>query len=449
MASTVTKLSIAMLLLRRLDPDNPENCRLQCTVSNCNSVLLSKKGSNLVAHFENKHALIFKQKFDEAAAKSETSSKELETRRLIYIQNLTKIVTVDGRPFLCLQDSGVEGLGARELEYLKDRGYGEGLTGNPPPAVMKEMHDVSSEIIKTIKLEVQNTLVSLMVDIGSRNKRSILGLAIQYMRNGRVIIRWIGMILLTESHTAENIKVEILACLQKFGIKASQLISITSDNASNMLAMIKLVNKCSDDNDDQSDDCDENDEYDELSKNVNNNLYDDEETIQAEINSIIDEFNLIQSMSDEEKREAEKRHAEVMEMLDDSSHYMELVKSLENAFAMETLNSHGIRCVLHTLQLAVKGALKGSQVQVLIDMCRVACKLLHRASYQKKLVKKNLKIVTPPLDNKTRWNSTYMMVTHFFCLSNASQLIFLYTLDLISLVISSRNVRMPFSISLV
>lgn len=71
----------------------------------------------------------------------------------------------------------------------------------------------------------------------------MLGLSLQYMRDGEIKVRTVGRIELTKAHTAQNIKDEILARLREFGIKPNQIVSITSDNASNMISMIKLLNR--------------------------------------------------------------------------------------------------------------------------------------------------------------------------------------------------------------
>lgn len=440
MPHNVTKLSVAWMLLDPLNAENPGNNYYKCKIEDCKAVLSGKKKWNLVAHFEKKHASFFNENLSSSIAKRNSNKGELEQRRLEHIQYLTQLVTVNGRPFMHLSDSGLIGLTARELKYLQDAGYGEGLTGNPPPAVMRHIEYLSSEIKSAIKLEVQNSLVSLMVDIGSRNGRDILGISMQYMHDGRVIIRSIGMILLTSSHTGANIEAEILACLDKLDIKPAQVISITTDNGSNMLKMVKLFNhKSGTDTTENSgnvgncepDEFYESEQCDDLLRNAD--IYDDD-YINSEINNIIEKFNLIQSMSPEDLCEAQKREAEILEMLDDSSHYNDLLKSLQNEFATHTLNSYGIKCAAHTLQLVVKKSLKATQIRVLIDMCRVASKLLRKSSYKNRLLQQKLEIVLPQLDCEVRWNSTHKMVTSeiYFILYVYLQLI-LYVLLKISI----------------
>lgn len=424
----ISKTSVAMKFLQPLHSENSDNCYFHCKIESCKALLSGKKKCNLVKHFTTQHAAIFNEEWRKVSDLGEANSGELERRRLEYIQQLTQIVTVNGRPFKCLTDSGIMGIGARELKYLHDAGYGDGLTGYRPHAVLNHIEYLSAEIIKAIQLEVKNSLVSLMVDVGSKNGRDILGLSIQYMRDDCIILRSIGMIQLTSSHTAVNINAEIISCLQKFDIKPSQVISITSDNASNMLAMVKIFNLSSgsDSNENaangvncESDASDENDKSEQSEDWMENaNIYDDE-YITTQINSIIEEFNSIKELSSEELHENEKRAAEIQEILDDSSHYLDLLKLLQNEFAVHTLNSSGIRCAAHTLQLAIQKALKGTKVRVIIDMCRIACKLLRKASYKNRMREQNLGFVSPRLDCKIRWNSTYRMVSNYIFYFNS------------------------------
>lgn len=121
------------------------------------------------------------------------TAKEWKLRRLEQIHYLSEIVTINNRPFASLQDSGLVKLRSRELKNLIDAGYGEGLMGRCP-AVIGHITGWASEIKRKIRLEIKDTLVSLMVDIGSKNGRDLLGISLQFVRGGRVVIRTIGII---------------------------------------------------------------------------------------------------------------------------------------------------------------------------------------------------------------------------------------------------------------
>lgn len=304
-------------------------------------------------------------------------------------------------------------LNSREVELLKNCGHGIGLSaGNKkcPPAVLEHIDYLSNAIINAIKLETKDRLISLMVDIGTRNRRDILGISVQYMHDGHIKIRSLGMMLLNKSHTAENIKIGIMACLRIFDVKPCQIVSITSDNASNMISMIKLFNR---ELEEESDDSITDNSLENDCEDIDDNDFMWSGILDEEINRVVDDYNTINSMTVDEI-EAKRRNDEASEILDDSSHYLELLKDLENEFILHTLITNGIRCAAHTLQLAMKGALKSTKIATLLNVCRTACKLLRKQSYKNRLRNANIKIPLPNLDCAVRWNSTFRMVKWIF-----------------------------------
>lgn len=226
------------------------------------------------------------------------------------------------------------------------------------------------------------------------------------MHHQHILIRSLGMIVLNESHTAQNIKNKLMACLTLFGIKPNRIVSITSDNASNMLAMVKTFNRVVDDENDGNHNVSDDDDND-FSNGANENYEYDIRT--EEIEEIINDYYAAKSMTDEEE-EKERRRAEAFEILDDSTHFLDLIKELQNDFILHTLNTHGIKCAAHTLQLAVKKALRFTKQRSLINICRAISKLLRKQKYKNTMSEQNMKLVAPPLDCKVRWNSTYKMV---------------------------------------
>lgn len=369
MSKHITKKSVAIAMCVPLNPEAEVNTHYVCTVNGCNSTLSALKGSNITAHMEAKHAEIFKKRCAKATL-SNVNGQEMEIRRMELIQNLTETVTLNGRPLALLYDSGMRKLIRKEVEELKKSGYGTGFYDEKkcPSVVLEHISYLSSEIISAIKMEIKNGLLSIMVDIGSRNGRDILGISTQYMRDGRIIIRSLGMILLNVAHTALNIKNEILACLKIFDIKPSQVVSITSDNASNMLAMIKSFNRELDDNSDESGSGDTTEQEDSdlaendflLDANHDVFLYGVSED---EVEKVVDEYHALHSLNDADI-EAERRNAEANEILEETSHYLNLLKDLQNEFVLHTLNTSGIKCAAHTLQLAIKSSLRSAKIGI-------------------------------------------------------------------------------------
>ncbi|KAL5246377.1 hypothetical protein ACI65C_013785 [Semiaphis heraclei] len=68
----------------------------------------------------------------------------------------------------------------------------------------------------------------------------------------------------------------------------------------------------------------------------------------------------------------------------------------------------GVRCVAHTLQLAVIDSLKGSAVEKLLNKVRILVKKLRNQTYLYLIKKEKLK--SPVLDCLTRWHSTLDML---------------------------------------
>ncbi|XP_050054537.1 uncharacterized protein LOC126549442 [Aphis gossypii] len=67
-----------------------------------------------------------------------------------------------------------------------------------------------------------------------------------------------------------------------------------------------------------------------------------------------------------------------------------------------------IRCVAHTLQLAVLDSLKDNTIQKLLNKVRALVRKLRNQNYVYLIKKEKLK--TPILDCLTRWSSTYDML---------------------------------------
>lgn len=64
----------------------------------------------------------------------------------------------------------------------------------------------SNEIVSQIKTDVKNRLISLKVDCVKRHHRSILGVNIQYSKDGKICLSTLAMVEMHEKHTAVNLK---------------------------------------------------------------------------------------------------------------------------------------------------------------------------------------------------------------------------------------------------
>lgn len=392
-----------------LHSDLDGNTKYICKIGKCRSTLEGKNRFNLVSHIKSQHKEIYKL-ID--GTQSDENTMLMEIKRLELIQKLSEIVTVNGRAFAYLSDSGMIGLISNDFALLKERGYATGLYSPYYPAVRDHINYLAKNVIEKIKKETRGNFVSLMADVGTKNRKDILGIALQYIIDGRVIIRSIGMLELTASHTGKYIKDEIVTCLKVFDISPDQVISITTDNGSNMLAAVMLFNNEIADPEEPNgteiaDECDDaTDEFEITSESDLNN----------EIVGVLAEFDSAQENINAELQTGDPIDPEVLQMLDDTSHFLDLLQELENEFATQTLKSNGVKCAAHVLQLAVKDALKISSILTIIKICRTVCKLLRKKTNVYDIRAQNLNFKEPRLDCSTRWSSTYLMVISFIIL---------------------------------
>lgn len=339
-----------------------------------------KKKSNLVAHVRNMHSDIF-------IGSDQSGEIMLQEERLSIIQSLSEIVSVNGRTFTHLLDSGLLRIMRKDLERLDNAGCG--ITLNRNFLEIKEyLKHMALEIQRMIGDEAKNRMLSLLIDIGSKNRLSILGIRIQFMNNDGIQNRTIGMIPLDASHTAIYIVQEVMKCLQIYDIDIIQVIAMVSDNASNMIAAAKQLDnhirvEC------------ENDE------NIERNLPDfSSSTGQAEILNTVTDFQ------------------ELELILADEDNYEQLFEEVIGELSKHTTNVTTIRCAAHSIQLCVRAALKKSDFDQFLNLSKYVVKKLHTQKYKYEIHKAEIDCISPHPSNDTRWDSDLQMV----CLHNSNHL---------------------------
>lgn len=383
--------------------DHPNDFMYRCLIDmKCTKHRNGRKLCNLVTHAKT-HRDFFRVNFKVESIKL----KGMPLKRLDFIQHCAEIVTVNGQPYSDLDASGFKKLNAEKLQELEDAGYCVGLKPPKYPAVRDQIKYLSSEITKQIKFEVNGKFVSLMVDTASKYQRSILGISVQFMLGSSVDIRSIGMMHLDSSHTARHIADKIFEQLNLFEIKPTQLIAITTDNASNMTAMVNRFNMMFDQ------DVVESNDYEDEHKAENEQIREieidfqiqlglrNEDEIRDVINNIVDEMDL----------EDPSCNGDLISIINDEPNTEKLLRELEDILEKHTLNINGIRCAIHTLQLAVRSAMNDKEFQILISLCRAVCKELRKNTNINELNNKNIRFKIPRIDCKTRWNSSYRMVS--------------------------------------
>lgn len=212
-----------------------------CNIRDCKT---GKKGINgnrlfsLRRHLEQCHPSVIEKIVSETySPKFDEKNYALQKEQLL--QHLIEIVTVNGRPINSLFDSGFQKAIEHQIRQLAQHGHEVKLYYG---MIIKRIESLSIEVQKEIEMELKGQTVNLLIDIATRHSRSILGVNLQYVVNGEIKLRTIGVIPLNCRHTSENITKVIIDLLKKFGVELNQVFDFTSDNGSNMIATRNRLN---------------------------------------------------------------------------------------------------------------------------------------------------------------------------------------------------------------
>lgn len=362
----------------------------KCTV--CNKNYNGAKPSNLLQHLRGQHKNVYEQEVE-----SKIDPITAEKMQMELLQCMTEKVTINGRPFSSLNDSGYVKSIKATLNLLRDNGFGINLGDRKYSQIKECIANTANQIIDAIKSEINGRPVSLMLDTATKNHNSIFGVSVRYMVDGKIVQRCIGMTALTDRHTSANLAMATKKCADKFGIGLKQIKSITTDNAYNVVAIIDYI-------DEETLAAFEEDlqrtfsNSDQMGADSNEPNPDDEAIVsEEEIQDLVDEI-----LNEDALRT----------ILDDTEEYEGLLNEVIGGLAHH-MNEHttGVRCGAHTLSLIVRGATKRSNIHSVLVLCRRVAKLLRTASYKREARENGFEFKLPHINVVTRWDSDYTMVS--------------------------------------
>lgn len=180
--------------------------------------------------------------------------------------------------------------------------------------------------------------------------------------------------------------------LAEFNISLSQVISITTDTAKNATATTDVLNWV-------------------VSNGEKSNDH-----------NVADE-SLFDIASDEEDDGLEfgldtQNEAELQRMIDEINAKTLLVKGMAENIACKHDDKivliNQINCGTHVFQLAINDSLEQADSKDTIQIVHDMCKLMRSQIVMIAIRKLGSKVILPPLDNETRWNSKFKMVNVFF-----------------------------------
>lgn len=353
-----------------------------CTEIGVEKLLSGKKTSNLTKHFKDVHQILYSTQIDPE------TKYHFAKKRLKKMQSFCEIIAVDGRPFNWLNGTGflrsqeddLNELGAAGFPIFLDKNFTE---------LKSYIKKIAGNIRDEIKADLKDQFVSLMLDIATKNHQSVLGINVQYMKDDCIETPSLGTLIMNKSHTAKYISDMLLECLNEFDMPIDLIISMTTDNASNMIAMIKR--------------------FDEYVHKTFDLLHIEDE----EIEPVIPTFDSDGPLDDTDIEEILNAFADaeaLNDILDDGENFDELFEEIIGDVTQRARLVETVRCASHSTQLMVRDGLKKSGFKPLLALCKYVAKKLRTESYKISAEAAGIEFKLPHISCATRWDSDYYMV---------------------------------------
>lgn len=215
----------------------------------CEKFIKSHMG-NIKRHYESIHKKNFNSE-DREVGNILSSSKirklqmvSLKMNKPTFLRAIGKSVTEMHMPFSIYDNDVFQDL----LQPWTDA-YGVKFNSK---SIGVHVNNIASSIRSEIINVVNKRYICLKLDIASRMGRSVMGVNVQLINNNfEIVVYTIGMVELSERHFAVYLKQELLAILDRFGIKMSQVYSITTDNGANVIKTSNILYDCTENDDEE------------------------------------------------------------------------------------------------------------------------------------------------------------------------------------------------------
>lgn len=219
----------------------------------------------------------------------------------------------------------------------------------------------------------------IKVDVATRIRVNYLGINVRFIDQQTLLpaTKTLALKDTFDQHSSDSLRQMLSDTLEDYKIDITKVVSIVSDNASNMVKMVKDMIITPDERESDND-TDADDSGAEDPPGIN------EQDEDSETGGHLD--------SDEETESSVPKNQEEDDLM------------LQGGVRM--LNLQHMRCVAHTLQLAINDGLKSGAAQKLIGIVRNVSKEARRLTR----VFKERGFKTALIDQETRWGSIYLMV---------------------------------------
>lgn len=226
---------------------------------------------------------------------------------------------------------------------------------------------------------------------------------------GKVMHAVLQVIRLKHPHTGRMLAAALKKCLTFYGLDASRILMIVTDNGSNMIKLVKVLN---------DEDIEENGEE----QDTESSSSEDEDGTAAEQSEVEEENNNTETeteVADEEDEETTAALESTIDQLAGVVHYMRMP------------------CIAHTLQLVVKKFYSQHYDGVIGKARHIVGRIRKSSVAIQYLIRQTGKTVIS--DNTTRWNSTFYMCKRLIALKPAVAEVLTKHVEMDNLLVSEWN----------
>jgi hypothetical protein len=396
MSTRKRKIKVANESVHDEFTENAESKAYKC--NHCSYELKVKHTGNMESHLMRMHKDIYediKRKRSELTENQEVPEKL--KRISIYLSTeefkkaIVEIVTVNGRPLQYLEDSGFQKIIKPILGALPEKLTVSRRSARP------WIHEEAEKLREEIKIELADKIISAKMDLATRLCRSVMGVNVQLVKNGRLRIFTLAMRQINESHTAENLLIQFEDILKSYGIVTNQIYRFTTDNGSNTVKMGQLLREraslslvgCETSDVENSED---EDSLGEESESDSDSECDVDENQEGEF----DDSGNSSLLNVEDNGES------LEELVDLGTLFRNKVDNVKSVTDI-------LRCFEHSLQLGPSELIKKHVViKRLVRIGNKATRKMRTSTFTRLL--ETAKMRRPILSNKTRWGSTFLML---------------------------------------
>ncbi|KAM9307836.1 uncharacterized protein PAF06_011978 [Gastrophryne carolinensis] len=373
------------------DPDENKCCEVKISAFSGTDKNAPTRASNLKRHLQRFHPEVYKtvsekdMKSNEPVASS-TSSQANEQRtsqttlgRYFVSDKVTVTMTVETFKKqiieLVVKDAvpislfsrpafmGLNGEMARKLGVSLER-----------ESIRKLVIEEAVKQKKELQESLKGRFVFLKMDACTRHRVNYFAINVRFVCEKNEIVTITKTLAVKDTkahHSSEFLQVLVENVLQEYELKKEQVLSVVTDNASNMISTIRLMN--------------ENNEAEQQLEEEN------------------------PGFRETEMFEMEEHHFETevqAEVASDEQEHDSLDALVEAASVRSHI--HHMRCVVHTLQLAIRDSLQQGHAATLIGKVRKLATAARTPKVDSILKRRAGKGAI--IDQATRWGSTYLMI---------------------------------------